>query len=87
MGLNLAMHVMVYAFHAGFQPDSLKKALRFGQRVQLWGGSMLALIALLNRIRGSPCSPQSFVGDLVPPILYMTYYMLFLQELRDAGEI
>jgi hypothetical protein len=85
MGLNLFMHVMVYAFHAGFQPNVLKRMIRFWQNVQLLGGSALAGVALLMRYAGSPCSYSVF-GDLIPPCLYMTYYVLFLKELRDAGE-
>ena len=87
MGLNLFMHVMVYAFHAGFQPNFLLRAIRFWQNVQLLGGIFLSSIALAHRVFGNPCSAESFLGDVVPPILFGTYYWLFQLELREAKKM
>ena len=86
MGLNLFMHVMVYAFHAGVHIWWLRPTIRFWQNVQLFGGMLAAAIALGARgILGRPCSPESWLGDAVPPLLFALYYVLFLDELREEA--
>jgi hypothetical protein len=83
MGLNLAMHVMVYAYHAGAQFPLLFRALRRWQNVQLLGGISVATFAVIARLIGRACSPESWLGDIVPALLFASYYVLFLDELRQ----
>lgn len=81
--LNAAMHVMVYAFHAGYQPAALKTAIRRWQYVQLLGGGALGIAALLSRLAGLPCSADGgYLADLVPPVLFSAYFILFQMELQ-----
>jgi hypothetical protein len=84
MGLNLFMHAMVYAFHGGFNSPLLHRTIRFWQNVQLLGGIGMASIAIVARLAGRPCSPESWLGDVVPPLLFALYFVLFLDELWEA---
>ncbi len=87
MGLNLFMHAMVYAFHAGLHPAWLRPTIRFWQNVQLLGGISLAAVAVVARgALGRPCSPESWLGDAVPPLLFALYFVLFLDELREEAK-
>lgn len=84
--LNLFMHAMVYTFHAGYQPALLLRALRLWQHVQLLGGTVLAVGACWQRAQGTPCTTDDAMGwlaDALPPALYLTYYVLFQQELAE----
>jgi hypothetical protein len=83
---NLLMHVMVYAFHSGFQPPQLKSCLRFWQHVQLSTGILLALAACWRRWNGLACtSVTGWSADLIPPLLFATYYVLFQRELAEEA--
>jgi hypothetical protein len=77
-GLNLFMHVMVYAWHGGVQPRIVLPLIRFWQHVQLLGGIAVAVLSF------SLCSQASIV-DLVPAACFATYYVLFQQELRQEA--
>ncbi len=89
MGMNLFMHAMVYAFHAGagVHVPWLRPMIRFWQNVQLLGGIGLATVAVYARgALGRPCSLDSWLGDVVPPLLFALYFVLFLDELREEAK-
>lgn len=83
-----------YAFHAGWQPDALKRAIRAWQFVQLLGGSALAAAALGARAAagGAPCSTGAagalgVASEVVPIALFLTYFGLFRAELAAAAAV
>lgn len=72
----------MYTFHAGWQPQLLKDCIRGWQHVQLLGGTALAAASLIY------CAHPfltDVLADAVPPVLYLTYYYLFQQELAEEA--
>ena len=85
--LNTFMHLMVYAFHGGFQPPWLKSAVRGFQWVQLGGGMLVSGVSYLQEDRCGVLPPYDVVHTVVPGGLYALYLVLFQFELRDERKM
>jgi hypothetical protein len=76
MGMNLFMHFMVYLWHGNIQIPIFKPLIRFWQYVQLLGGILLCAIAYFQ------CATSTWV-DLIPAVLFSTYFVLFQFEIAN----
>ena len=87
MLFNLIMHVAVYAFHAGLRSASLFSFIRTWQYVQLGGGFFFAIFSLVQKLVVEDCpsfnGTLSIYADLIPALLYLSYYVLFLDEIKQ----
>lgn len=78
---------MVYAWHGGVRLPVIFRAIRSWQAVQLFGGTLLCLLALSQRLQGHACTPAhvalGLLADAVPAALFQLYWQLFMIEVRE----
>jgi len=96
--LNTFMHAMAYVFHSfpSCRVRWLHRCIRSHQNVQLFVGTVTALLAWNMSLKGTPCSPlphdsplhwTSYFSDIVPALLFTLYFTLFRIELRDEKKL